>query len=106
MLEMCWGLYDDTRQHKLVGQDKLSDENLKTIARCILFLHSDFEYEWPHFFMLNPIFKFSIPKMLFVLIINVLTIGWWMRQYRKKKWRGLKNLKSSVILITGHSLEK
>ena len=49
MLELCWGLYDDTRQHKLRGSDKLSDESLKIIARCILFLHSDQEYKWPYF---------------------------------------------------------
>lgn len=49
MLELCWGLYDDTRRHKLIGSSKLSSEALKVIARCILFLHSDKEYEWPYF---------------------------------------------------------
>lgn len=93
MLETCWGLYDDTRQHKLLGKDKLPDESLKTIARCILFLHSDFEYEWPHFYMLNPIFKFSIPKMLIVLAINIVTLGWWMRHHRKKEMAAYEEFK-------------
>jgi len=93
MLETCWGLYDDTRQHKLLGKDKLSEESLKTIARCILFLHSDLEYEWPQFFLLNPIFKFSIPRMMVVLAINILTLGWYIRYYRKKEQNAYEQFK-------------
>jgi len=93
MLETCWSLYDDTRQHKLVGRDKLHDESLKTIARCILFLRSDLEYEWPHFYMLNPIFKFSILKTFILLAINILTLGRWMRQYRKKEVAAFEEFK-------------
>ena len=58
---------------------------MKTIARCILFLHSDFEYEWPYFNMLNPIIKFPIPKMLLILVGNLITLGWWMGYYRKRE---------------------
>src|SRR5687767_7058762 len=43
MLELCWGLYDDTRGYNLTDADKLPEEALKIIARCILFLHSDRE---------------------------------------------------------------
>jgi hypothetical protein len=94
MLELSWCLYDDTRQHKLVGRDKLPDESLKIIARCILFLHSDLEYEWPdQIFLLNPIFKFSLLKMLFVLVINILTLGWHIRNYRKKEARAFEEFK-------------
>lgn len=45
MLELCWCLYSDLENHKLMGKHQLSDEELKDVARIILFLNSDFEYE-------------------------------------------------------------
>src|SRR5512141_1087643 len=76
MLELCWTLYDDTRRHKLIGSDKLSDESLKIIARCILFLHSDKEYEWPYF---------DIKLTLFDMLATLLTLGVYYYQTRKEK---------------------
>ena len=80
MLELCWGLYDDTRQHKLKGSDKLSDESLKIIARCILFLHSDQEYKWPYFDTNNPLLKFSFKEV----VVSILTLGQYYRDKRKE----------------------
>ena len=81
MLELCWGLYDDTREHKLIRSDKLSNEILKIIARCILFLHSDQEYQWPYFDTNNPLLKFSFKE----IAISILTIGHYYRDKRKKQ---------------------
>jgi hypothetical protein len=78
MLELCWGLYDDTRQHKLIRSDQLTKEASKIIARCILFLHADKEYEWPYFNTNNPLFKFSLQD----LILSILTLG---HHYRNKR---------------------
>jgi len=78
MLELCWGLYDDTREHKLIRADQLSKESLKIIARCILFLHSDKEYEWPYFDTNNPLFRFSLKDF----VIAILTLG---TNYRNKR---------------------
>lgn len=78
MLELCWGLYDDTRNHKLVGGDELTENAIKIIARCILFLHSDKEYEWPYFNTNNPLLRFSLKD----LILSVLTLG---HHYRNKR---------------------
>jgi hypothetical protein len=75
MLELCWGLYDDTRRHKLIGSDKLPNESLKIIARCILFLQSDKEYEWPYF---DTKFNFSVLEFITAL----LTLG---HNFRIKK---------------------
>src|SRR5476651_2608001 len=47
MLEFCWCLYSDLKNYKLKGKNKLPSESLKMIARCILFLQSDREFEWP-----------------------------------------------------------
>lgn len=78
MIMLCWGLYDDTRNHKLTGADKLSEKSLKIIARCILFLQSDLSYEWPYFDTRNPLAKFSLSE----LVLCVLTIG---QYYRAKR---------------------
>ena len=80
-LELCWGLYDDTRQHKLKGSDKLPDQSLKVIARCILFLQTDREYEWPYFDTNSPLFKFSLGE----IILSILTLGQYYRVKRKEK---------------------
>jgi hypothetical protein len=106
MLETCWGLYDDTRQHKLVGRNKLPDESLKTIARCILFLRSDFECEWPHFYMLNPIIKFSIPKCCWCWSLIFLQLDGTSVTTERKKWLLLRSLRSLAILSIGPSFEK
>lgn len=71
MLELCWGLYDDTRNHKLVGGDELTENAFRIIARCILFLHSDKEYKWPYFDTNNPLLRFSLKD----LILSALTLG-------------------------------
>jgi hypothetical protein len=81
MLELCWGLYDDTRNHKLTGKDQLSKKSLKIIACCILFLHSEIEYEWPDFDFMNPLFKFSVKE----LFMTILTFGKYYRDKRQEQ---------------------
>lgn len=81
ILELCWGLYDDTRNHKLRGSDKLPEQSLKLIARCILFLQVDKEYEWPYFDANNPLFKFSLGE----IILTILSFGQYYRDKRKEK---------------------
>ncbi|HEY7162797.1 MAG TPA: hypothetical protein VH815_16160, partial [Acidobacteriota bacterium] len=78
MLELCWGLYDDTRNHKLVKSNELTKDALKIIARCILFLHSDKEYEWPYFNANNPLLRFTLKD----LILSIITLG---HHYRDKR---------------------
>ncbi|MDF2478321.1 MAG: hypothetical protein K0S24_3804 [Sphingobacterium sp.] len=71
MLELCWCLYSDLENHKLTGKHQLSDEELKDVARIILFLNSDFEYEWPYFDRINLLLRFSFKDLLF----TALTLG-------------------------------
>lgn len=78
MLELCWGLYDDTRHHALTDSGELTKDALKIIARCILFLHSQKEYEWPYFNTKHPLLQFSLKD----LILSILTLG---HHYRDKK---------------------
>ena len=61
--------------------DKLNDEALKIIARCILFLHSNKEYEWPYFDTNNPLLKFSLKDF----VITILTLGQHYRNKRKEQ---------------------
>jgi hypothetical protein len=79
VLEMARCLYDDTRNHYLKGTDSLSDFATKEIARCILFLQSDFEYTWEYVDMTNPVMRFSFKDIM----KSVLTFG---QHYRDVKW--------------------
>jgi hypothetical protein len=40
------GLYSDLHEHRLVGRYRLSREVRREVARAILFLKSDLDYEW------------------------------------------------------------
>lgn len=59
-----WFCYDDLREHKNRGKDKLTDETEKHIKRFILFLKSDNEYEWNDQKFPNPI-KWLLNLMTF-----------------------------------------
>lgn len=71
ILEFSWCLYNDTYSHKLIGKHKLSNEEIKEIARLILFLHSDLEYEWTYFDLTDPNIRFSFNDIL----KNIITLG-------------------------------
>ena len=91
ILELCWGLYDDTRNHKLKGSDQLSPESLKVIARCILFLHTELEYEWPSFDYKSPLFSFSLVDFL----VCLLTLGQNFRNKRKAQFEAYETFKKT-----------
>lgn len=42
-----WRLYSDMKAYKLKGKDAITREDRSIVARWILFLKSDDEYEWP-----------------------------------------------------------
>ncbi|HZQ22697.1 MAG TPA: hypothetical protein VFA89_07840 [Terriglobales bacterium] len=42
-----WFFYSDVRTHKLTGKHALNEERRAFMERCILFLKSDVEFEWP-----------------------------------------------------------
>lgn len=71
ILEFTWCLYDDTFNYSLKGHYKLSDEQIKEIARYILFLHSDIEYDWTYIDLTNPVFRFSFTDIL----KSIITLG-------------------------------
>lgn len=62
----AWGLYSDTRKYRLTGRDLLSRDTKREVARWVLFLKTDQEYEWP-----------SLPPLLDILLlpIYILTFG-------------------------------
>jgi hypothetical protein len=63
--ERAWFLYDDTHTHRLM----LPREGRREVARWILFLYSDFEYEW----LMKSFISLSS------CLLNLLTLGWWGR---------------------------
>lgn len=73
-------LYSDIAPYRLVGRNALSDDVRNVVQRCILFLQSDLEYEWPDFpynigdkwlvggWMIN---MFMFPLLLFIEWIHM-----------------------------------
>jgi len=43
----AWYLYDDLREYRLTGKDRMSPEVRAHVARWIMFLRTDLEYGWP-----------------------------------------------------------
>lgn len=78
IVETAWGLYDDTRNHKLTYSDALTDYAKKEIARFILFLKSNQEYTWDYIDLMNPIIRFSFKDMM----QSIITLG---KHYRDLK---------------------
>ena len=74
VLDAGWALYDDYRTYRLRGAAALPPATLAAISRCVLFLTSDLEYEWP------PL----RPSPLF-LAGTLLTLGI-MQRRRRARW--------------------
>ena len=72
-----WGLYDDFYEHRLVGRYYIQKDSRKDLARCILFLKSDLEYEWTPY----P----PRPRILTTLL-SLLTLGFGNR-LMAQRWR-------------------
>jgi hypothetical protein len=68
--QAAWGLYDDYHQHFATGRHTIPAEGRRTIARWVLFLHSDQEYLWP---------EYSLTRT-HNWVVNILTLGWWQRR--------------------------
>jgi hypothetical protein len=45
--EQLWGFWDDRETHALTDKHRLSPDAMALFERCIAFLGSDLEYEWP-----------------------------------------------------------
>lgn len=43
----AWPLYDDFDEHTLTEEHSASNEERREIAKCVLFLKTDREYQWP-----------------------------------------------------------
>jgi hypothetical protein len=60
-----WQLYDDVRTHELTGRWALAADDRKCLARAVIFLYTDVEYEWPK------------TKLFAGCLMNLLTFGLW-----------------------------
>jgi hypothetical protein len=54
VLEQLWFFWDDFADHRLTGDRSPTPEVRSLVERCVLFLRSELEYEWPAGFMKAP----------------------------------------------------
>ena len=73
----AWTLYSDLQEYKLVGRNRLSKEVKRNVARAILFLKSDREFEWQ-----EP--KWHIKTLMFGL--GLLTFGILPKWFYRHTW--------------------
>jgi hypothetical protein len=91
ILEFSWCLYNDLYNHKLIGEYKLSDQQIKEIARFILFLQSDLEYEWTYIGITNPLMRFPFTDLL----KSILTLGIHYKAMKLKREEEFELMKKS-----------
>jgi hypothetical protein len=72
--KMSWGLYSDLEQHYATGQYAIADDGKRTVARWVVFLHSENEYLWSDYSFIQ---VFNWP-------LNLLTLGWWERRKARR----------------------
>lgn len=71
----AWCLYSDLHEHRLTGRHRLPREARREVARLILFLKSDLEYEWA-----PP----SLGREILWMVAGLLTLGLARRLYRRR----------------------
>ncbi len=72
-----WFCYSDLSEHTLTGKHALNGEQFALFERCVLFLNSDLEFQWP------------LPKFgLRYGIVRLLGFGWLLKR-RDQKDMGL-----------------
>ncbi len=89
IVEYSWCLYNDTFNHKLKNQYRLTPYQEKEIARLILFLRSDFEYEWDYVDITSPVLRFSFKEIL----QSILTFGKYYRDQRLTREQEIEDMK-------------
>ena len=83
-----WSLYSDMKEYKLNGQDALEAVVKKEVARWVLFLKSNYEYNWP-----------NVP--LLQRALHMLTFGLLGTSY-EKVWRSAGDVDVWPFLKTAH----
>ena len=73
-----WFLYDDLREYKRVGRDRLEANQRAFVARTLLFLKTNQPYRWPPTTGLR-----FLPHR----IMAVATFGWLGRVWLRRHWR-------------------
>ena len=61
----AWHLYDDFSEHRMTGDWRINKEGRREIARWILFLQTDLEYQW----------CYSTPQQAWWHLISVITFN-------------------------------
>jgi hypothetical protein len=75
--QMAWQLYSEAYRHRAKGRHALDKQTRRTVARSVLFPHSEGEYLWP---------DYNFMRTAVGLLGVALTVGW-LRRLEKRRWR-------------------
>lgn len=73
-----WPLYDDLIEHSMTGRWRLTRLQRSAVARIVLFLRAGLPYRYP-----RERSRVALP----VLLLSLITAGWYQRQRRMRRWR-------------------
>lgn len=91
----AWHLYDDLSEHKLAGQYRLTRDAKAEIARWILFLKTDNEYEWPK----SP-WYWPLASLLTFGLLSLVRGAWFRRQGDIDVWPFLRRSDYERVLAS------
>lgn len=80
----AWALYDDFRTSRLRGEWALSRDQRREVARWLLFLYSDHEYQWP------------VERTgVFGCFLSAMSLGWW--DYWNSRAQSQRQMQAGVL---------
>jgi hypothetical protein len=86
-----WGLYDDFHKHRLVGRYYIPRNSRADLARCVLFLKTDLEYEWTPY-PPEPRILTGLLSVLTLGVANRIMARSWRRQGDSNVWPFLRDV--------------
>jgi len=81
----AWMLYDDLKEYKLNGEYAIPAKGKSEIAKWLLFLKTNLDYEWP----IHPsetLLGMLVSLLSFGLIPRIFWNGYWLRSENSKIW--------------------
>lgn len=94
----AWQLYDDLHEHRLEGNYALAAVGRREVARWIVFLKSNTEYEWPNLYGWRWLILF-LPNLLTVGIVGRFVRRWHDRHGDSSAWPFIRyeDLRRAVV---------
>lgn len=97
--EGAWHLYCDLQEHRLRGRHALSRKDKSHVARWVLFLKTDFPYEWPQLRGMR-FFGLALANLLTLGVANRFHASWFRKHGAMDVWPFMRQADYAAALKT------